>query len=83
MTKPALNPEPLLTVLAQVPPGSVIAFGELATMAGYPGKARWAGRVLSPFSQQNNFAVASGRERQRRADLPESDLAAARLEREG
>jgi methylated-DNA-protein-cysteine methyltransferase-like protein len=83
MTKPALNPEPLLTVLAQVPPGSVIAFGELATMAGFPGKARWAGRVLSQLPSSTTLpwhrvVNASGV-----LTCPRSDLAAARLEREG
>ena len=83
MTKPALNPDPLLTVLAQVPPGSVIAFGELATMAGFSGKARWAGRVLSQLPSKTTLpwhrvVNASGV-----LTCPRSDLAAARLEREG
>ena len=44
---PGLDSERLLTVLAQVPPGRVVAFGDLARMAGYPGRARWVGQVLS------------------------------------
>lgn len=38
-------------VLQQVPYGSVVAYGELAAMAGSPGAARAVGRVMSsnPF----------------------------------
>ena len=48
MTKPALNPEPLLTVLAQVPPGSVIAFGAYLTLLGRIG-AHKAGYAMVMF----------------------------------
>ncbi len=83
MATPTLNPEPLLTVLAQVPSGSVIAFGELAHMAGYPGKARWAGRVLSQLPggtalPWHRVVNASGV-----LTCPRADVAAKRLEREG
>lgn len=34
-------------VLAQVPKGKVITYGQLAAQAGLPGRARWAGQMLS------------------------------------
>lgn len=33
--------------MAQIPPGKVISYGELAAMAGLGRAARWVGRVLS------------------------------------
>ena len=37
----------LYSILAAIPPGSVIAYGQLAALAGQPRRARWAGQVLS------------------------------------
>ncbi|WP_213875170.1 MGMT family protein [Pseudomonas sp. dw_358] len=37
----------LYTVLAQIPPGKVVTYGQLADMAGLGRAARWVGRTLS------------------------------------
>ena len=75
--------ERLLTVLAQVPAGSVVAFGDLAAMAGYPGRARWVGQVLSKLPA--NTAVPWHRvvNSQGHLTCPRSDLASERLITEG
>lgn len=39
-------PNPLYTVLARVPAGRVVTYGQLATLAGRPGAARWVGSQL-------------------------------------
>ncbi|UTF60029.1 MGMT family protein [Gilvimarinus sp. DA14] len=36
----------LYTALAHVPEGQVVTYGQLARLAGRPGAARWAGRLL-------------------------------------
>ncbi|WP_320820094.1 MGMT family protein [Thalassolituus sp.] len=37
----------LYAALALIPYGTVTSYGRLAAMAGYPGRARWVGKVLS------------------------------------
>lgn len=39
--------ERLYMALASVPSETTIAYGQLASAAGYAGRARWVGRVLS------------------------------------
>lgn len=39
--------EALYLVLAQVPPGQVVSYGQLAELAGLGRAARWVGRTLS------------------------------------
>ncbi|WP_204794861.1 MGMT family protein [Oceanisphaera litoralis] len=36
----------VLTLLALVPPGQVVSYGQLADLAGLPGRARLVGRIL-------------------------------------
>ena len=38
--------ERLYTVLANIPRGKVVTYGQLAQLAGMPGRARWVGQVL-------------------------------------
>lgn len=47
MSIPEENRERFYTVLASVPAGSVITYGQLAEQAGCPRRARWAGQMLS------------------------------------
>ena len=37
----------VLTVIARIPRGCVASYGQVAFEAGFPGRARWVGRVLS------------------------------------
>lgn len=34
-------------MVAKIPPGRVASYGQIAALAGFPGRARWVGRVLS------------------------------------
>lgn len=49
-TEPAAGPDPrreaLYLVLAQVPAGKVVSYGQLAQLAGLGRAARWVGRCL-------------------------------------
>lgn len=36
----------ILTAVARIPPGRVATYGQIAWIAGYPGRARLVGRVL-------------------------------------
>ncbi len=45
--------EKLYIALSSVPPGRVIAYGELARLAGLPGRARWVGRTLSQLPEES------------------------------
>lgn len=41
--------------LAQVPPGSVVTYGQLARLIGRPSGARWVGRQLGGFPPGSNL----------------------------
>ena len=43
---PQARRDALYLALAQVPPGKVVTYGELAAMAGLGRAARWVGRTL-------------------------------------
>lgn len=80
---PGLDSERLLTVLAQVPPGCVVAFGDLASMAGYPGRARWVGQVLSKLPSTTTLPWHRVVNAQGNLTCPQVGLARERLTKEG
>lgn len=45
----------LYTVLAQVPPGKVVTYGQLADMAGLGRAARWVGRTLGQLPEDSTL----------------------------
>ena len=45
----------LFTVLANVPPGAVISYGQLAKLAGFPGYARHVGYVLKTLPNNSQL----------------------------
>ncbi|WP_372866902.1 MGMT family protein [Pseudomonas sp.] len=58
--------EALYMALAQVPPGKVVSYGQLAELAGLGRAARWVGRSLSQLPQGTTLPwhrviAASGR----------------------
>jgi len=42
-------------VMAQIPPGKVVSYGELAAMAGLGRAARWVGRVMSQLPDDTSL----------------------------
>jgi len=46
MSDNALMIERMQGILAQIPPGRVLSYGRLAELAGFPGQARQAARLL-------------------------------------
>ncbi len=53
----------VLAVVARIPVGQVASYGQVAYEAGFPGRARWVGRVLS-----DSLAIHSGWHRVLRND---------------
>jgi len=45
--KAAIDPSPILRAIRAIPEGCVASYGELATRAGLPGRARLIGRILA------------------------------------
>lgn len=78
-----LNSAQVLTVLAKVPAGKVISFGELALMSGYPGKARWVGTVLAKLPANTKLPWHRVVNSQGVLSCPRADIAAKRLMKEG
>lgn len=70
--------ERVYQVLATIPPGCLCSYGEVARLAGLPGRARWVGRLLSQLpgdstlpwyrviNSQGKISFPSGSERYRR-----------------
>lgn len=54
MLQPSTS-EKILTTLALVPPGVVVSYGQLADLAGLPGRARYAGHCLKKTSEVVNW----------------------------
>ncbi len=47
--------EQLLLALSQIPAGRLCSYGELARLAGLPGRARWVGHQLSQLPADSNL----------------------------
>ena len=45
----------IFTILADVLAGKVVAYGQLARMAGLPGRARWVGRLMGHLPQDSTL----------------------------
>ncbi|MEM7249097.1 MAG: MGMT family protein [Acidobacteriota bacterium] len=46
MTDEPVSVDAILDVIRAIPPGSVATYGQVAELAGYPGRARFVGRCL-------------------------------------
>lgn len=77
----------LFTVLAQVPPGRVVSYGQLAALAGLGRAARWVGRCLSQLPEGSTLpwhrVVAAGGRLSLPAGSPGGDEQRRRLAAEG
>lgn len=63
--------ERLYQTLAAIPRGRIIAYGQLARLAGFEGRARWAGRVLSQLPSDTQLPWHRVVSAARRISLPE------------
>ncbi|MFI2811522.1 MULTISPECIES: MGMT family protein [Microbulbifer] len=72
-------------VLAEIPRGRVITYGDLAEMAGFPRAARFAGQALRRLPQGSKLPWHRVINAQGRISLPEpaAQRQQERLEREG
>ena len=50
--KAAIDPSPILRAIRAIPEGCVASYGELATRAGLPGRARLVGRILAEMPDE-------------------------------
>src|SRR5690554_3367395 len=77
----------LYTLLSKVPHGKLVSYGQLAKMAGYPGLARWVGRVLSQLPEDTKLpwhrVVAAGGRLSLPAHTRAGDEQRQRLREEG
>lgn len=49
------NRERFYIVLANIPSGKVLSYGQLAELSGNPRKARWAGQMLSKLPHNSSL----------------------------
>lgn len=79
--------EALYLVLAQVPQGKVVSYGELAQLAGLGRAARWVGRTLSQLPNGTTLpwhrVIAAGGRLSLAAGSPSGTEQRARLRAEG
>ncbi|OZY86207.1 cysteine methyltransferase [Cellvibrio mixtus] len=79
--------EAIYLALMTIPPGKVVTYGELAKLAGLPGAARLAGRLMSGLSENTTLPWHRVINAQGRLSLPEDSegrkIQQARLEAEG
>ncbi|WP_027590770.1 MGMT family protein [Pseudomonas sp. RL] len=92
MTEPEFDtPQPrreaLYAVLAQVPAGKVVTYGQLAQLAGLGRAARWVGRTLAQLPDETRLpwhrVLAAGGRLSLPAGSPAGDEQRARLRDEG
>ncbi len=74
-------------LLSNIPEGRLVTYGQLAKMMGYPGAARWVGRMLGqlPLGTQLPWhrVVAAGGRLSLPANTPSGEEQRQRLRREG
>jgi methylated-DNA-protein-cysteine methyltransferase-like protein len=84
---PAGRRAALYLVLAQIPAGKVISYGELAAMAGLGRAARWVGRTLGQLPEDTRLpwhrVLGAGGRLSLAAGTPSGEEQRARLRAEG
>jgi methylated-DNA-protein-cysteine methyltransferase-like protein len=79
--------EAFYLALMTIPAGSVVTYGELAKLAGLPGAARLAGKLMSGLNENSNLPWHRVINAQGRISLPEHSVGRRiqqeRLEAEG
>jgi methylated-DNA-protein-cysteine methyltransferase related protein len=49
------DPTAVNLVIAQITPGYVASYGQIAALAGYPGRARWVGKLLAQLPADSSL----------------------------
>lgn len=87
MSSPEGRRSALYLVMAQIPPGKVISYGELAALAGLGRAARWVGRTLSQLPDDTRLpwhrVLGAGGRLSLPVGSPSGDEQRARLRDEG
>lgn len=88
MKRPDDNTRRIYEVVARIPRGRVATYGQVAAVAGLPGRARLVGRVLGALPDGSDLpwhrvVNAAGKISLRRNALGYEDLQAELLRREG
>lgn len=87
MSSPEGRRAALYLVMAQIPPGKVISYGELAALAGLGRAARWVGRTLSQLPDDTRLpwhrVLGAGGRLSLPVGSPSGDEQRARLRDEG
>ncbi len=50
-----LDPSVVHLVVAKISPGHVASYGQIAALAGYPGHARWVGKLLAQLPADSSL----------------------------
>jgi methylated-DNA-protein-cysteine methyltransferase-like protein len=82
-SSPELDPSPVYATVARIPRGYVCAYGEIARLSGYPGRARWVGRLLSQLPGDTRLPWHRVVNAAGRVTCPRSTIALRRLAAEG
>ena len=78
-----IDPDMLMTVLAQIPQGKVASYGQIAALVGAPAHARMVGRMLSRLPQGSGIPWHRVTNAQGVLTCPGRDEAQRRLLNEG
>src|SRR5512144_2732571 len=87
MSAPTASHQRIYAVVARIPRGRVATYGQIARLAGLPGRARFVGYALSALDGRSRIpwhrvVNAEGRISQRGDGGPESIVQRLRLEKE-
>ena len=87
MSAPAASHQRIYAVVTRIPRGRVATYGQIARLAGLPGRARFVGYALSALDGRSRIpwhrvVNAEGRISRRRDGGPESIVQRLRLEKE-
>lgn len=80
---PEKDPSAVNVVIAQITPGCVASYGQIAALAGYPGRARWVGKLLAQLPADSSLPWHRVVNSAGVIRAPRADLALQRLADEG
>ena len=80
---PDLDPSVVHLVVAKISPGYVASYGQIAALAGYPGRARWVGKVLTQLPHDSHLPWHRVVNSVGLVRAPRAEIALERLRSEG